>query len=87
MKLGHAVWIADVGKRADGRLRKEAGVSTGLCMPVRLGGGGGDVRVVVVMHADDELLAFAGGLRPYDRKSVDRVTEMAKAVESVWRGV
>lgn len=81
VKLRHAVWISDVGKRGDGRERREAGISTGVATSVVAGGA---ERVVVVMHADDELLAFAGGVRPYDAKSVGKITEMGKIVEEIW---
>lgn len=77
-RLRHAVWVADAGQRQDGGERAAAGVSTLMAMPVLAGQ---DVAVVVVMHADDELLAFPGGVRPYERESLRRVTELAKAVQ------
>lgn len=84
MRLRHATWVADVGKGEGGEERTAAGLSTSLAVGVRTRGAD---RVVVVMHADDEMLAFPGGVRPYDAESVRVVTEMARAVEERWREV
>lgn len=77
-RLRHAVWVPDAGSRRDGAGRKAAGVTTALAVRVSAAK---ETAVLVVMHADDELLSFPGGVRPYDREAVERVTELAGAVE------
>lgn len=80
----HAIWISDLGKKGAvsrrARHAVEAGVTTMLAIPVCVHSSKQAEVIVIVMHADDELLPSPGRVRSFDVESVCRLTEWRAAV-------
>lgn len=88
----HAIWISDLGtkKAISSRARQavHAGVTSMLAIPVsKHHSFNSPYAIVVLMHADDELLSFPGGVRSYDTDSVCRLTELCSAVVESKQGL
>lgn len=86
-QLGNAVWVPDItiADSASSRSREaqEAGLSTVLAAPLTIEAGlasGQPDAILVLMHADDELLSHIGGVRPYDSESICKLDDLISAV-------
>ena len=77
-RIGSPLWIPDLrttkSKRAE--MARRARVSTALYVPL-------NEAVIVLYHADDELLSLHGGVRRYDADALARVEQLAKALHLV----
>ena len=77
-RIGAPLWIPDLrttkSRRAE--MARRARVSTALYVPL-------NEAVIVLYHADDELLTLNGAVRRYDADALARVEQLAKALHLV----
>lgn len=85
-RFKHAIWISDVSTKQHVSKRAQeavaAGVTTMLIVPItvnQLSSGRPDA-IIVLMHADDDLLSFSERLRTFDSDSVCRLNALSSAV-------
>lgn len=86
VRFKHAIWISDISTKEHSSKRAQeavaAGVTTMLMIPITVNPllSCHPDAIVVLMHADDDLLSFPGGVRTFHSESVCRLTALTSAV-------
>lgn len=83
--LPMSLWVPDLRKIANSVTQADratvAGISTAMYIPLAHGTDGLATAVLVMYHADDVLMAYPGGVRPFKLEDIANADELAAVIK------